>query len=357
MRRLIPFWILILIILMMAAGCSYEDSGSDSVSIETTPGPATEPTLTPEPTPRQPYVFDPENPDYREAMRQWVVDIGTAARERDEDFILIPQNCSPLFTYSGEYDGIPTDFFLDAINGVGRESLCFGYRSYGIKRPDDYRDSVIDRLNIAAGRGIPVLSIDYCSDPDQIAYADAINQENGFLGFFAESRALTELPEGQPLYENADNILSLQDAKNFICVINPGGYESKEAFVEALSETNYDVLIIDAEYNEESRLTSQDVSALKAKANGGKRIVVSYLSIGEAEDYRAYWDDNWLKAPPEWLGKENPNWRGNYIVSYWDKEWQGLIAFNDDSSLNKIIDSGFDGVFLDIVDGYMNFED
>ena len=29
---------------------------------------------------------------------------------------------------------------------------------------------------------------------------------------------------------------------------------------------------------------------LKIKDNGGKRIVIAYLSIGEAEDYRYYWN-------------------------------------------------------------------
>ncbi len=34
--------------------------------------------------------------------------------------------------------------------------------------------------------------------------------------------------------------------------------------------------------------------ALKRKPDGGRRLVLAYLSIGEAEDYRAYWDQSWV---------------------------------------------------------------
>ena len=33
-------------------------------------------------------------------------------------------------------------------------------------------------------------------------------------------------------------------------------------------------------------------ATIKIKNNGGKRIVVAYLSIGEAENYRFYWNKN-----------------------------------------------------------------
>ena len=58
---------------------------------------------------------------------------------------------------------------------------------------------------------------------------------------------------------------------------------------------------------------------------GGKRIVISYLSIGEAEDYRGYWKKEWSKKWPKWIVKENPDWKGNYIVKYWNSEWKNVI--------------------------------
>ena len=83
----------------------------------------------------------------------------------------------------------------------------------------------------------------------------------------------------------------------------------------------------------------------------------SYISIGEAEDYRFYWDSDWKTNKPAWLEKENPNWKGNYKVRYWESDWQSIIYGTDGSYLKKIIDSGFDGAYLDIIDAFEYFED
>jgi len=44
-------------------------------------------------------------------------------------------------------------------------------------------------------------------------------------------------------------------------------------------------------------------------------------------------------------------------VQYWDTEWQEIIYGNSESYLKKIIDAGFDGVYLDIIDAFEYFED
>ena len=48
------------------------------------------------------------------------------------------------------------------------------------------------------------------------------------------------------------------------------------------------------------------IEELKIKNNGGKRLVITYLSIGEAEDYRFYWNKknlNWIVKKMR-IGKE-----------------------------------------------------
>lgn len=84
--------------------------------------------------------------------------------------------------------------------------------------------------------------------------------------------------------------------------------------------------------------------------------MIAYMSIGEAEDYRYYWQTEWEINPPSWLAEENPNWPGNYKVRYWDLAWQEIIYGNDNSYLKKILDAGFDGVYLDIIDTFEYFE-
>lgn len=81
--------------------------------------------------------------------------------------------------------------------------------------------------------------------------------------------------------------------------------------------------------------------------------VLSYLSIGEAERYRSYWKPEWDKTRPEWLSDENPDWPGNYKVAFWHGDWKNIIY----DYLDDIMDAGFDGVYLDIIDAYEYWED
>jgi cysteinyl-tRNA synthetase len=61
-------------------------------------------------------------------------------------------------------------------------------------------------------------------------------------------------------------------------------------------------------------------------------------------------------ARPAWLLGENPDWPGNHKVRYWDSAWQSIIYGNDSSYLKRIINAGFDGVYLDLIDAFEYFE-
>lgn len=97
-----------------------------------------------------------------------------------------------------------------------------------------------------------------------------------------------------------------------------------------------------------------DIEALRSDMSS-PALVISYMSIGEAEDYRYYWEQGWLTDPPVWIDRENRNWPGNYKVKFWEPEWQSLIFGSPDSYLDRIISAGFDGVYLDIIDAYEYF--
>jgi cysteinyl-tRNA synthetase len=159
-----------------------------------------------------------------------------------------------------------------------------------------------------------------------------------------------------PYGVNTDNITTLADAKNFLYIINPEEFSTKDLFKNAIIATDYDVVLVDLFFNDQE-LTASDIASLKTKNGGGTRLVIAYMSIGEAEDYRYYWQSSWDDTPPSWLDDENPDWAGNYKVKYWNSEWQSIIYGNDSSYLKKIIDAGFDGVYLDIIDAYEYFED
>jgi cysteinyl-tRNA synthetase len=103
--------------------------------------------------------------------------------------------------------------------------------------------------------------------------------------------------------------------------------------------------------------------AAMANGPGGEKVMVAYISIGEASDFRDEWNSAWTTTgkatgkltpdAPDWLGPVNPDWPESRKVRYWDTGWQDLI-FNDqhDGWLDRIVASGFDAAYLDIVDAY-----
>ena len=109
-------------------------------------------------------------------------------------------------------------------------------------------------------------------------------------------------------------------------------------------------------FNAAKQFDVNDIRRLRQKVNGGRRHVICYMSVGEAETYRYYWKNAWNTDKPEWLEDENPYWPGNYKVKYWYDEWQEIIYKGESSFLDRIIDAGFDGVYLDIIDAFEYFE-
>jgi cysteinyl-tRNA synthetase, unknown class len=135
-------------------------------------------------------------------------------------------------------------------------------------------------------------------------------------------------------------------------------YQLQGAVPGEIAASPFDLVVIDysRDGTEKGAHSLNDVQKMRRKADGGRRVVLSYMSIGEAEDYRYYWDAKWKMKPPAWLDEENPDWSGNYKVRYWNPEWRALIFGAPEAYLDKIIAAGFDGVYLDIVDAFEYYE-
>ncbi len=295
------------------------------------------------------------NSSYRQEMRSLVIGISQKAKGLHPGFAVIPQNGIELVSTTGDEDGSPVMEYLNAIDGNGQEDLFFGYDEDDHPTPDEDNAYLKGVLNISKNAGKTILVTDYCSAPQKMASSYQQNATEGYISFAAPQRALNVIPAGQPNNVNASDITSLSQAKNFLYLINPENFEIKQAFINAVAATNYDVVIMDLFLNNEA-FTAAELAQLKHKANGGTRMLICYMSVGEAEDYRYYWDASWIANPPSWMAAENPDWPGNYKVQYWNAEWQGIIYKNSDSYLNKIINAGFDGVYLDIIDAFEFFE-
>lgn len=299
--------------------------------------------------------------DVRQAMRDFVIELAGSARMVDANFIVIPQNGNELATSDGSNDGELMHDYLAAIDGQGREDLWFGYATDDAATPVEARGWMLQTLRIAEQQGVEVLVTDYCSSPANVEDSRANADAEGFVSFQADHRSLDDIPTASEVNSSGVDITSLSGVGSFLYLLDTSQFTNRTAYLDALRSTGHDLLIIDAEY-EGSPLTGTEVASLKVRADGTTRLVVAYLSIGEAEDYRWYWQDGWVEDPPTWLNEENPDWRGNWKVSYWDADWQAIIygkpgeAPVQGSGVQRLLDAGFDGAYLDIIDAFEYFE-
>ncbi len=334
--------------------------------------------------------------NYHNEMRNFVKKISAFAKGKNPSFNIIPQNGTEIAWEKdsfAEWDN-PTEkelaafdrSYFAAIDGIGREDMFYSASALDTKNSDDttseYTSYFFKLIKPYQKAGVAVLAADYAGTPKGIADSYTKNDAEGFIGFAAPYKNLTLIPETDskfislrryyPNKSNKNDIKKLGDAKNFLFLLNAENYLGDDStgknVITALQKTDYDILIIDPFIDAEKGIiySFSQINLLKKKYSGGKRLVIAYLSIGEAEAYRDYWNTDWVepngtltKKAPFWLSELNTDWagekpqlEGNYKVKYWNSDWQKIV-FN---YLDKIVTAGFDGVYLDIIDAFEYFE-
>ncbi len=145
----------------------------------------------------------------------------------------------------------------------------------------------------------------------------------------------------------ADERPDLKDVGNW-------AYQLQNVSVDRVAASGFDLIVVD--YSKDGSgakaFTADEVARMQKKPDGGRRLVIAYFSIGEAESYRYYWKPAWKTAPPGWLRRENPDWEGNYLVDYADPRWKRIVF----DYLDRILEAGFDGIYLDKVDSYLDLK-
>lgn len=119
------------------------------------------------------------------------------------------------------------------------------------------------------------------------------------------------------------------------------GYQLQNVDPLFVRNTAFDVLVVDVD-----DVPTDAVRQLQFKADGERRDVLSYISIGEAEGYRDYWKEVRADPVPSWLLDMNPEWNDNWVVKFWDRDYQRHIF----RQLDKIIKAGYDGAYFDKCD-------
>ena len=138
------------------------------------------------------------------------------------------------------------------------------------------------------------------------------------------------------------------------------------------NNSQVDLAVIDysRDASEQGEFSSDEIQTLK---DTGK-VVLAYMPIGAADAGRFY-DQNPNDTSPfsategeQIVGPENPSFPGTFFVKFWFSEWQNILFGVEplpawvvtsnperDNYLDRILGAGFDGTYLDDIDGYQQF--
>lgn len=278
-------------------------------------------------------------------MQEFISDISLHAKNKKPNFFIIPQNAIELaYNNLSIKEGINLEY-MNTIDAVGIEALFYD----GDEIPFYERHEMLQEFS----KNKKVLVSDYLSNNNLLNDVIQKNTNESFLCFprLQENYDYTIIPEFT-VNENTNDIVDLEAAKNYLYLINSENYSSKEDFINSIVNTNFDIILIDLFFHSKP-LSKTDILKLKIKKNGGKRLVISYVNIGAAEKYRYYFNkDQWEINNPHWLMKPYKGYPDEIFVKYWAKEWHEIIYQKNDSYINKIIEAGFDGAYLDNVKSY-----
>jgi polysaccharide biosynthesis protein PelA len=80
------------------------------------------------------------------------------------------------------------------------------------------------------------------------------------------------------------------------------------------------------------------------------KTVLGYISLGEAEKYRDYF--NTIKRKDVLL-KSNPHWKGHVVIDVRKSAWKNMVL---DELIPAILNQGFDGIMIDTIDSVIQPE-
>ena len=300
--------------------------------------------------------------DYREEMRRFVQSISAFTRRYRPDFLVIPQNGLDLLVKIDDVDetrAAPARTYMRSIDGVLLEKLQFGDPEFGMPTPDETRQKLLARTEMAIKNGLKVLIVDYVKDAKGVEASYRLNSAKNYLSFAAPAMGpeLNHLPDhpSRPFNENSSSVLSMARVKNFVQIRDSAAFGVQQEFVLKMHDTNYDMIIVDI-FHKRAPLSKRAVETLKYKKTGGRRLVLAYVDIGSAASYLYYWKQRWQEGSPLWISAAFPTDPDRYYVEFWNPEWQKIITGNTESYIYGVIAQGFDGVVLDGMEAYRFFE-
>ncbi len=179
--------------------------------------------------------------------------------------------------------------------------------------------------------------------------ANRQNMDNDLWDVYKEFWAKNEIsPSNFSEQANAENWLENIDTWLYFIDVN-----LSDKILNQIINSDYDMVVLDfiPSEAENSDFPMAEVVEKLHNAPHPKK-VIAYLDIGEAEEYRVYWQEDWQVGNPAWIvGADPDGWAENYPVAFWADAWQA-IWLEDSGVLDQVTGAGFDGVYLDWVEAY-----
>ena len=296
--------------------------------------------------------------DFREELRQFVMNIGKFARGGNPDFKIIAEDALGLVVKVDPEDDsriFPAKTFIVNIDGIlQREVSTLVSKKQVTEESIQIKNKAI---SIAAEAGLSVLALEFAQGEDEVTSAYLADAERGIIPFVAEGMNLSSIPPyPDPVFNtNPESISALKDIKNFLYLENTQGFGSTSEYINRLHNTDYDVIIINV-YHGRNPLSANDIRLLKYKKTGGRRLVFATMNVTTAASSLYYWKQGWKQGTPAFMDMSLRNDPDRHRTHYWNGEWQSIIYGNANSYIAGIVSLGFDGVVMQGLNGWRYYE-
>lgn len=186
------------------------------------------------------------------------------------------------------------------------------------------------------------------------------------------------------LYDNAALSITPSPARSTLAQIRYWAYQIQDldspGAIQAIVDSPYDMVVLEPTVTFDDTFDAKDmvqrIKASKASDGVSNKLVIAYIDIGQAEEWRWYWDGHTtyeaqgacqasfiaeIQQWAPWVVACDPDgWAGNYPVAYWTTAWKGIVLNGTslgpdryfDSILDEVLQDGFDGVYLDWVEAW-----
>jgi cysteinyl-tRNA synthetase len=130
---------------------------------------------------------------------------------------------------------------------------------------------------------------------------------------------------------------------------------------QALVGSHFDMYVLEPVVTEAGEQDFDIAGLIQAIRNhcvaehGFDPIILAYVDIGQAENWRWYCDGGCEIGDPDWIVANDPDgWDDNFPVQFWRNEWKNIVIYGHQgrSHVEESLKAGFDGIYLDWVEAF-----